>query len=560
ELGYGNESSRVFTGRVQSVDAGLSQIHIEALSDFSALIKARVNLVYKKQTAGAIVENLLGRFNIEKSKVEPGINFPSYTLSAGRTAWANLRQLAEQCGFDFYADVQDQAVFAAYRPAKTHEFQYGSHILDYTWASLADAFVGVEVCGESPSGQGQGNDASVWLTKKEVKGTAGRTRGKVLRLVDPTARTPSMAREIAGNQWQRYKAQAKGQLSLLGTPEVGLGDAIQLSKTPPAHRGQLRVTGVRHRLNMESIVGVMKRVAEQEVQRILTTELGIVTAVFPHSDENDKDNYHCSVKLKQHKRPDGQALELRNVPVATPYMGLVCIPNINDLVLVNFIGGDINAPIVTGRLYNDADRPPQNKKNEFLLQHKLDAGGSIKLDNKGRILAASKNEKETLTLDDDQIELVADAFSLVIDAKAKKITVRSDKKKEGGSIKLDDKGVITATSKNEKNTVTVKDEQIALVTEKLSLIIDVKGEKIVIHSDKDVELNAKQGKLTLSAREVEIKADTHMKLTAQQNIDLKATSQCTVEGTAGATLKNAAAQVALNGPSVNINNGALEIT
>jgi phage baseplate assembly protein gpV len=311
---------------------------------------------------------------------------------------------------------------------------------------------------------------------------------------------------------------------------------------------------------MESIVGVMKRVAEQEVQRILTTELGIVTAVFPHSDENDKDNYHCSVKLKQHKRPDGQALELRNVPVATPYMGLVCIPNINDLVLVNFIGGDINAPIVTGRLYNDADRPPQNKKNEFLLQHKLDAGGSIKLDNKGRILAASKNEKETLTLDDDQIELVADAFSLVIDAKAKKITVRSDKKKEGGSIKLDDKGVITATSKNEKNTVTVKDEQIALVTEKLSLIIDVKGEKIVIHSDKDVELNAKQGKLTLSAREVEIKADTHMKLTAQQNIDLKATSQCTVEGTAGATLKNAAAQVALNGPSVNINNGALEIT
>lgn len=252
ELGYGNESSRVFTGRVQSVDAGLSQIHIEALSDFSALIKARVNLVYEKQTAGAIVENLLGRFNIEKSKVEPGINFPSYTLSAGRTAWANLRQLAEQCGFDFYADVQDQAVFAAYRPAKTHEFQYGSHILDYTWASLADAFVGVEVCGESPSGQGQGNDASVWLTKKEVKGTAGRTRGKVLRLVDPTARTPSMAREIAGNQWQRYKAQAKGQLSLLGTPEVGLGDAIQLSKMPPAHRGQLRVTGVRHRLNSAS--------------------------------------------------------------------------------------------------------------------------------------------------------------------------------------------------------------------------------------------------------------------------------------------------------------------
>jgi hypothetical protein len=144
---------------------------------------------------------------------------------------------------------------------------------------------------------------------------------------------------------------------------------------------------------MESIVGVMKRVAEQEVQRILTTELGIVTAVFPHSDKNDKDNYHCSVKLKQHKRPDGQALELRNVPVATPYMGLVCIPNINDLVLVNFIGGDINAPIVTGRLYNDADRPPQNKEMNSCSNTSLMPGEASSWTTKGRILAASKIKK-----------------------------------------------------------------------------------------------------------------------------------------------------------------------
>lgn len=254
---------------------------------------------------------------------------------------------------------------------------------------------------------------------------------------------------------------------------------------------------------MDSIVGVMKRVAEHEVQRIQTTELGIVTAVFPHAADDDKDNYHCSIKLKQHKRPDGQPLELRNVPVATPYLGLACIPNVGDLVLVNFIGGNINAPVVTGRLYNDEDRPPANKKNEFLLQHKL---------------------------------------------------------KEGGSIKLDEKGKIHVTSKNKKNVLTVEDDKISLVTEKFSLVIDVAGSKVSITSDKDVELTAKQGKLTLSAQEIEIKSNTNVKLNAQQNIDLKATSQCTVEGTAGATLKNAAAKVALSGPSVNINNGALEIT
>lgn len=293
---------------------------------------------------------------------------------------------------------------------------------------------------------------------------------------------------------------------------------------------------------MDSIVGVMKRVAEHEVQRIQTTELGVVTAVFPHGEESDSENYHCSVKLKQHRLADGQPLELRNVPVVTPYIGLVCIPNVGDLVLLNFIGGDINAPIITGRLYNDEDRPPINKKNEFLLQHTI---------------------------------------------------------KEGGSIKLDEEGKVLITSKDEKNVITVENEKISLVNEKYSLIIDVSGEKITISSDKDIELNAQQGKLSLNAKEIEItasadltlnaqknieiKADSQftiegtsatrlksskeieiqsngsVKLNALQNIDLKATSQCTVEGMVGATLKNAAAQVALNGPTVNINNGALEI-
>jgi uncharacterized protein involved in type VI secretion and phage assembly len=254
---------------------------------------------------------------------------------------------------------------------------------------------------------------------------------------------------------------------------------------------------------MDSIVGVMKRVAEHEVQRIHTTELGIVTAVFPHAADDDKDNYHCSVKLKQHRRPDGQPLELRNVPVATPYMGLACIPNVGDLVLVNFIGGSINAPVITGRLYNDEDRPPKNKKNEFLLQHTIKEGGSIKVDAEGRILI---------------------------------------------------------TSKNEKNVLTVEDDKISLVNEKYSLVIDVKGNKITISADQDVEVSAAKGKLMLSGQEVEIKSQSNLRVSAQQNIDLKATSQMTVEGTAGATLKNAAAKVALSGPTVNINNGALEIT
>ena len=88
---------------------------------------------------------------------------------------------------------------------------------------------------------------------------------------------------------------------------------------------------------MSTIVGIMQQVAEREAQRIHTTELGLVTAVFPHKSDDDKENYQCSVKLKNRKLPDGKDFELRQIPIATPYIGLVCIPNVNDLVLVNFI-------------------------------------------------------------------------------------------------------------------------------------------------------------------------------------------------------------------------------
>jgi phage baseplate assembly protein gpV len=166
---------------------------------------------------------------------------------------------------------------------------------------------------------------------------------------------------------------------------------------------------------MESIVGVMKKVAEHEVRKIYTTELGVVTAIFPHAAENDKDNYQCSVKLRNKKQPDGKDFELRKVPVTTPHMGLVNIPNVGDLVLVTFIGGDLNAPVIIGRLYNDEDLPPVNKEKEFLLQHNLEGGGSLKIDAEGVVTVTSKSEKNVITVEDNQIHVNSEKCSLKVE-------------------------------------------------------------------------------------------------------------------------------------------------
>ena len=113
------------------------------------------------------------------------------------------------------------------------------------------------------------------------------------------------------------------------------------------------------------IIGIMKRVAEQESRRVSLLELGVVTAVFPHASASDKDNYQCSVRLKNRKQPDGSDFELRRVPVATQHIGLANIPNVGDLVAIGSpdeSGGwlvDLPSPITgetvcTIRLVNSA--------------------------------------------------------------------------------------------------------------------------------------------------------------------------------------------------------------
>lgn len=193
---------------------------------------------------------------------------------------------------------------------------------------------------------------------------------------------------------------------------------------------------------MDSIIGIIQQVAAREVEKIYTTELGIVTAVFPHASGGDKDNYQCSVRLKNRKEPDGSDFELRKVPVATPHIGLANIPNVDELVLISFIGGDINAPVIIGRLYNDADQPPVNKEKELLLQHNPEKGGSLKIDAEGVLSLSSQQEKTTLTLEDgtltiatgnDLIKVTIEDGGITLETGTKPVTIKSS-----GEIKIGD--------------------------------------------------------------------------------------------------------------------------
>jgi uncharacterized protein involved in type VI secretion and phage assembly len=120
----------------------------------------------------------------------------------------------------------------------------------------------------------------------------------------------------------------------------------------------------------DSLYETIRRIVQQELAQIRTAELAVVKELHAHESESDPGNYACSVELRN------SGLALKQVPVATGLIGAVSIPAVGELVLVQFIGGDINAPVITGRLYNDVDRPPVNAAGQWVLHLPLGAGES----------------------------------------------------------------------------------------------------------------------------------------------------------------------------------------
>lgn len=115
-----------------------------------------------------------------------------------------------------------------------------------------------------------------------------------------------------------------------------------------------------------TLYDTIRKIVQQELARVRTAELAVVQAVHP----TDPDNYSCTVVLRD------SDMVLKQVPLTTPRKGVAMVPDVGDLVLVQFIGGQINAPVITGSLYNDEDRPPKNAEKQAVIHLPADAGDS----------------------------------------------------------------------------------------------------------------------------------------------------------------------------------------
>ncbi len=253
---------------------------------------------------------------------------------------------------------------------------------------------------------------------------------------------------------------------------------------------------------MSTIVDTIQAIIQQELRRVRIAELGIVMAVYSHSAANDDDNYGCDVQLKNSN------LLLKRVPIATNHIGTAAIPYVGDLVLLNFDQGNVNQPIIVGRLYNDTDRPPLNNPYEIISRIPL-----AETDEK-TIRSAIRNIQSNTPPREILVEMPPKITLSITDG-----TVRATAGKT--EMKLDQQ---SATG----GTVTV-------IAGRTQITMNQDGD-VTIEAVGSMKLKA-TGDLSLEGQNVTIKSQMQMDIEAGTQATLKANIGATVNGGLATTIQ-----------------------
>lgn len=223
--------------------------------------------------------------------------------------------------------------------------------------------------------------------------------------------------------------------------------------------------------------------------------------------ENNNDEFKGMVKVEFTVWETGKNM-CEWVRLMSPYVGkdygVYCVPEIDEVVLVGFIGGSLKRPFLLGSLYPvNAAVVKDNFHKENLVKHIITKGG---ID----ILINEDKDKQ-------------------------KITVTTPK---GNKLLIDDeKECCVLSDKSQKNMLTLdyKNGGIELVAEKTMKLkagkteisldgnaggVSIKGTKIAVQADNEIGLNAKAA-LKMQGAQVELKGQAQVNVQASGPLALK---------------------------------------
>ena len=103
-------------------------------------------------------------------------------------------------------------------------------------------------------------------------------------------------------------------------------------------------------------------VANKIKENVTNLQLGEVKKVWEHTSHSDKNNFELNVTLRDEDKTR------RKMPLLTGSNNKIEPPEVGDTVLVGFMDGSSEAPVVIGNIYNIDNRPPLGRAGMYRLK------------------------------------------------------------------------------------------------------------------------------------------------------------------------------------------------
>jgi type VI secretion system secreted protein VgrG len=401
-----------FAEQVQAEPAGLSTYRIRIVPKLWLLTQRRGNRIYQHLTIPEIVDKLLAEWGIDhRWEIDPK-TYPQleYKVQYGESDYAFFSRLLEEAGIAFtfpedekgsllvlgdrlhaaparsappigYRDEPPQAAEKEFvtRVRISHEVRPGAHTLrDYDYRNPA-----LPPHGEAPKAESPEDfyeqyhyrpGAFLAETGRDAGTPAADDRG--FNRYDPKYGTEKASRELLGNRVGRegltFESNAVDLwpgtvFNIAEHPKVELEESRNLLVLELAldivHDGEWLADGHAvftevsyrppRRMVKPQILGVQSAVVVgPNGQEIHTDEFGRVRVQFPWDREGKLDDgSSCWIRVSQGWGGTGY--------------GMMTLPRIGQEVLISFLDGDPDLPILTGRVYNQTNpvpyKLPENK-------------------------------------------------------------------------------------------------------------------------------------------------------------------------------------------------------
>ncbi len=230
---------------------------------------------------------------------------------------------------------------------------------------------------------------------------------------------------------------------------------------------------------MLDLVSLIKTVIRAEMAGQPSSAFGVVDVVHL-PDAGGLTQYACDVTLQ------GTDTVYEKVPICTAYLGQLAPPMVGDVVVVQFIGADPDAALISGMVFSEQTPAPEMADGERLIRlpHTAKPEDQIEMRqtagrNGSRIWRVTLPDGPEMQLTDTAISTTLGDFALVINSEANEATLTT--------------GAATLTMDGDGNITLIADADFTLEA----------GGNLTLKAGGDVGMDA-SGSMALKASKIEL--------------------------------------------------------